>query len=134
MLTAFGLVLACALPALSAERRGVAGMEGGVLEALGPTGWRIKAATRKAPPQLDRIMAMVPEALRPLVQARLNGNPGGGRPKPTGTDMFEPSTLIPLWQLEAGRELGVCWGSAGKGRTEDRTRATVFVVYVGAPF
>lgn len=130
ILTACGLVLACALPALGAERRG----SDAVLEALGPAGWRIKAAQRQVPPQLDRVMAMVPEALRPLVQARLNGNPNGSRPKPGGTTMFEPSTLMPLWQLDASRELGVAWGRAGKGRTEDRDRATVVVVYVGAPF
>lgn len=131
MLTALGLVLACALPALAADRR----VDAGVLEALGPAGWRIAPAVRRAPAGLDRLMAMVPEALRPLVAQRLAGVGGGNsRPKPNGTTMFEPTTLLPLWQAAAGRELGVCWGQAGKGRTADRDRATVVVVYVGAPF
>jgi hypothetical protein len=134
MLTAFGLVLACALPALGAERRGAGGVDNGVLEGLGRTGWRIKAATPKVPPQLDRVIAMLPESLRPLVQARLNGNPAASRPKPGATSMFAPSTLVPLWQLEAGRELGVCWGNAGRVSVDERTRAGVVVLYVGAPF
>ena len=110
------IILALAAPAGAAE----------LLAAeyrLGPR------AERALPPALP---ALVPAALRATVLPLLERRGAGRRPRPNGTTMFEPTSMVPLVGAQDAVELGVGWGRAGTDRGHgDRGRSTVVVMYVG---